>query len=386
MLASSAKVVSTTTFTSGRSAADPPGGRHPVHVRHAQVHQDDVGAELEGAGDGLLAVGRLPDDDDAGDYVEHGGEGLPDGPLVVGDDYAQRTAAIGHGRAFAVTADRAGTRSVTSQPRPPGPAVSAPPSSRARSFRPSRPKPPPVAAMADGAWPGAGPASVTVSTTWSGSNRSRTTGFEPTACLAALVRPSWAVRWIASETSFGQRSWRADYLERAKAGHVHQLAEGVDDREGVLPEGADGAPGLGQPFDRKKAGPADQGPGLAQVGRVPAEQGVHRVKLEHERTEAVGEDVVDLLAALARSDSRTATACSPAARSTSAARISASSIRSEYCLIVVAARNPAMAASPSAISVAGCRRRASPGLRSGRRRRSPARQAKARAWRRPRAR
>ena len=55
--ASSAWVVSTTTSVSGWSARIRRGRLHPVHVRHPQVHQHDVGPVLGGQLDRLPPVG-----------------------------------------------------------------------------------------------------------------------------------------------------------------------------------------------------------------------------------------------------------------------------------------------------------------------------------------
>ena len=100
------------------------------HLGHAEVHEDDVGAQLAGEGDGFDAVrGRAHDLDVVGEPDEHC-ESLADGPLVVGDE----------------DADHAGTSSSTRQPVSVGPACMRPPARSSRSRIPFRPFPPPTPA------------------------------------------------------------------------------------------------------------------------------------------------------------------------------------------------------------------------------------------------
>jgi hypothetical protein len=56
---------------SGRGGQDPAGGFQPVHLRHPDIHQHDVGPVLEHGGNGLTAVGRLGDDRDARRAEDH---------------------------------------------------------------------------------------------------------------------------------------------------------------------------------------------------------------------------------------------------------------------------------------------------------------------------
>ena len=65
---------------------DAPGGRQPVDAGHADVHQHDVGPQLEGEAHGLVAVGGLADDGDVVLRVEQGPEPAAHQRLVVGDD------------------------------------------------------------------------------------------------------------------------------------------------------------------------------------------------------------------------------------------------------------------------------------------------------------
>ena len=62
--------------------AQPPGGLDPVEHRHGDVHQDQVGAELHGQADGLLAVAGLADDVEAG-FLHGPSQALPEQLVVV---------------------------------------------------------------------------------------------------------------------------------------------------------------------------------------------------------------------------------------------------------------------------------------------------------------
>ena len=84
MLASSAKVVRTTTFTSGSSAANRRVAATPSTLGMRRSISTTVGREAVGQFDGLVAVGGQADDFEAGLGVEHGGQGLAHGPLIVG--------------------------------------------------------------------------------------------------------------------------------------------------------------------------------------------------------------------------------------------------------------------------------------------------------------
>jgi hypothetical protein len=112
----------------GVALAQAPGRRHPVDAGHAQVHEDGVGPQLGGQGDGLLAVGGGPDDLDATQQPEQHHQALADDPLVVGDQHPDH-----HRRAHA------GTHSSTRKPVSVGAAVSVPSSSSARSRMPVSP-------------------------------------------------------------------------------------------------------------------------------------------------------------------------------------------------------------------------------------------------------
>ncbi len=69
----------------GQGRANRPCRLGAVQLGHAEVHEDDVGAQLAGELDGFDAVGGRADDlDVVGEPDEHG-ESLADGALVVGD-------------------------------------------------------------------------------------------------------------------------------------------------------------------------------------------------------------------------------------------------------------------------------------------------------------
>ena len=74
--------------------ADLLGGADAVEDRHLDVHDDDVGPELLGQRDGLLAVAGLADDVVAV-LAEHLGEVEADERLVLGHEDAGRRGAAG---------------------------------------------------------------------------------------------------------------------------------------------------------------------------------------------------------------------------------------------------------------------------------------------------
>src|SRR5581483_2373828 len=96
-----------------------------VAARHAEVHQDDLGAQPFDERDRLLAVGGAADDLEVGQQPEQRREPLAHDTLVVGEDDGRH----------------AGTHSSTRNPAPVAPAESVPPSSSARSRIPVSPYP-----------------------------------------------------------------------------------------------------------------------------------------------------------------------------------------------------------------------------------------------------
>src|SRR6185437_11641200 len=159
---------------------DLPGGLQAVHHRHADVHEDDVGAQLGDPGDGLLPVDGLADHLDIGLRVEQDGKARPHHALVVGHDHADRHGAASSG---GLTGRTAATRN---PPSPVGPASRLPPSIVARSRMPTRPCPPPAARVPLGTRTGATASLQTSSARPSGWYATCTWTCEPGACRIAL--------------------------------------------------------------------------------------------------------------------------------------------------------------------------------------------------------
>ena len=72
-----------------------PRRRQPVHARHADVHQDDVGGAAAGERDRLDAVRGLADDLDVGLGLEDRAQPAAHHRLIVGEQHADGR----HGRA-----------------------------------------------------------------------------------------------------------------------------------------------------------------------------------------------------------------------------------------------------------------------------------------------
>ena len=68
----------------------------PIHPRHRDVHDDDVGLEIDGALDGGRAVAGLGDHFHVGLSVDEQPQTVPDGHVVVGEQYAEG-ARLSHG-------------------------------------------------------------------------------------------------------------------------------------------------------------------------------------------------------------------------------------------------------------------------------------------------
>src|SRR5262249_1504833 len=119
-----------------------------VEHRHAHVHEDHVGAQTGGLGDGLPAVHGLADDLDVGLGVQQHGEPGPHHALVVGHHHADRHAASSgswsSSEGLAPSGSPAGTRTPLSAA---GPASRCPPSMVPRSRMPMMPCPPPPAPL-----------------------------------------------------------------------------------------------------------------------------------------------------------------------------------------------------------------------------------------------
>ena len=63
---------------------DQPGGLDAVEDGHGDVHQHHVGQQLLGQAERLLAVGRLPDDVEAG-VLEGAAQSFTERAVVVGE-------------------------------------------------------------------------------------------------------------------------------------------------------------------------------------------------------------------------------------------------------------------------------------------------------------
>ncbi len=77
-------MVSITTAMPGIEPVDEPGGLHAVEDGHGDVHQDDVGSQLEGQAEGLVAVGGLAHHLEAL-VLQGAAQALAEHPVVVGD-------------------------------------------------------------------------------------------------------------------------------------------------------------------------------------------------------------------------------------------------------------------------------------------------------------
>ena len=119
-------------------AEDLAGRFQPVHDRHPDVHQNDVGPQMPRQADRVRAVGGLAHDLQAGLGGEHRGEALPHHRLVVGDQAprgpAARRAVRGHG-----VSPTGSTAETTKPPSGDRPADSEPPSRATRSRIPVSP-------------------------------------------------------------------------------------------------------------------------------------------------------------------------------------------------------------------------------------------------------
>ncbi len=111
-----------------RHPGDLAGRLEPVHARHLQVDQRDVGGVHDRLAHGLGAVAGLRDHLEAGHRGEQGGQAVAHDRVVVGDQHPD-------GAHDATSGNVATTR----PPDPSGPASSRPPSSSMRWRMPDRP-------------------------------------------------------------------------------------------------------------------------------------------------------------------------------------------------------------------------------------------------------
>ncbi len=102
------------------------GGLDAITAGHPQIHEDDVGEQVSGQGDGLVAIRGGAHDFDVRQKAQHHRQPFTDHSLVVSDQNTHRLA-------------HAGTRSSTRKPPRVIAVVSSPPSSSARSRIPVRP-------------------------------------------------------------------------------------------------------------------------------------------------------------------------------------------------------------------------------------------------------
>src|SRR4051794_21306172 len=161
-------------------AGEQPGGLDAVQLRHADVEQADVRAQLTAEGDGLASVGGLGDHLDGGLGGEDRGQAGPDDALVVRDQHADR-----HGALLA----RGRTAWTHHPPSGSGPACTVPPSRPTRSVMPISPYPGGSAVVPRV------PSSRTVSCTSMGlPSTVTTTRVARWAWRRALVIDSWATR------------------------------------------------------------------------------------------------------------------------------------------------------------------------------------------------
>src|SRR5262249_22830295 len=100
-------------------------------VRHADVHEDDVGIDLRGELERLVAVRRLTDELDVGPFVENHLEAAPHERLVVDDEDADAHGSLPSGNVAATL----------KPPLSAGPAESEPPKTATRSRMPISPCP-----------------------------------------------------------------------------------------------------------------------------------------------------------------------------------------------------------------------------------------------------
>ncbi len=125
---SASNVVSTTTAGGSRLGDEQPGGRDPVELRHADVHEDDVGAVEVDRAEHLAAVGGLAHHLEALRAGEHHPQAGAHERVVVDEQ----------------DADHRGSRARrTKAPSGSTPDSSSPPASVTRSASPIRPVPAP---------------------------------------------------------------------------------------------------------------------------------------------------------------------------------------------------------------------------------------------------
>src|SRR5215472_8313891 len=208
-----------------------PRGLDPVHARHADVHEDDVGAEPAHRLDRLDAVCGLAHDLDVRLGVQEQAEAGSDHRVVVDDDDADR-----HGDQ--ASCPGAGRVATTWNPPPAtGPASRLPPNSATRSRIPIRPRPSLAAA-------GVGtpaPSSTTRSRRPSRWYCRLISTCAPGACLRALVVASCTMRYADSSSAGGSGAgwpttrsrtfWPAARARATRSSSWARLGSGSNDAE-----------------------------------------------------------------------------------------------------------------------------------------------------------
>ncbi len=89
---------------------NPAGGLDPVHLRHADIHQHDVGVLTSHEGDSFRPIGSFPDNLDIGIGTEEHREATADEGLVVGDRHPDHDDSSGQLRNDLAAAARPWTR------------------------------------------------------------------------------------------------------------------------------------------------------------------------------------------------------------------------------------------------------------------------------------
>src|SRR6185369_3097798 len=162
------------------------GGVGAVEQRHGEIHQDDVRLQAQGGLDRGAAAGDLADDPDVGLGLEQQAQAVADHGVVVGDQY-------GDGHAASQSPFARLTTTVVPRASPDAMRSSAP-IERARSAMIARPQPPPAGACCAGGSPIPTPSSATVSAMPVVVRSSPMLNSLASACLATLIRASWAMR------------------------------------------------------------------------------------------------------------------------------------------------------------------------------------------------
>src|SRR5215472_17613007 len=122
-----------------------PGGRgHAVGPRHPEIHQDDVGTERPGEGEGLVAVTGLADHLEIRHRVEHRPQTSADHEVVVRQQHPDGHGPVAPLPVAAGIVRRVGSCTATVVPSPGALSMeSEPPSAFTRSRMAARPSPPP---------------------------------------------------------------------------------------------------------------------------------------------------------------------------------------------------------------------------------------------------